>query len=473
MRKSLGSLKKLYEIVDDRGGISNLLDPLLNHLVPRGSTWLYVFGSATLFTFILQVVTGISLALMYAPSTESAYASLQYITNQAAFGNWLRGIHYWGASAMILLVGVHAIRVFLMASYKFPRELNWLTGVILLLLTVVMGFTGQLLRWDQDGFWTVFVVAEQAGRTPFIGKALAHFLIGGETVGATTLGRFFSYHVFWVPALLFGLIGFHIYMVLHNGISEPPKAGQVVDPKTYRDWYEKLLQREGVPFWPFSAWRDAVFSAIVILIVAALALIFGPPALIGPPDPTVIQALPRPDWYLYWLFAMLALIPPGIENYFIIGFPAIGVLLLLAVPFISNKGERSLSRRPWAPVLALTLVLMVGSLWAAGIKAPWSPDFSAKPLPASVVNSTDPAVVNGAALFHQKGCEYCHNIDGFGGQRGPALTNVGSLLTRDEMIARIMNGGVNMPAFGSNITPAELNDILAFLETRKNPNLTR
>jgi ubiquinol-cytochrome c reductase cytochrome b subunit len=465
----LNILKRLYQAFDDRVGISDTLMPLAKHPVPPGTGWGYVFGSATLFAFILQVVTGIALATMYIPSTEHAYNSIAFITNEAVLGNLLRGIHYFGASAMVVSVGAHMIRVFLTGSYKFPREVNWLSGTFLLLFTIAMAFTGQLLRWDQNAFWTVVVGAEQAGRAPFIGDFLAQFILAGSTVGGATLTRFFSFHVFFIPALIFAIFGLHIFLVVRHGVSEPPKAGRLVDVKTYRSWYQALLDREGIPFWPDVAWRDAVFSVAMILVVVLLALIFGPLPLGKPPDPTIIQANPRPDWYLLWYFAVLALIPPATENYVIIGAPLLAGIVLLALPFFFNRGERSPVRRPWAFGIVISVVVMIGTLTVIGQQSPWSPDFSAQPLPESVIGASSGPIYEGAQLFHKKGCEYCHNIAGYGGHRGPDLTYVGDLLTRQEMTIRILNGGNLMPAFASNITPEELTLILDFLQSRKAP----
>ena len=169
-------LKRLWQYFDDRTGTSKILNPFLYHPVPPGTGWAYVFGSGTLFAFIVQVVTGIALATAYIPSTSDAYQSLQFITNDALFGNVLRGIHDISASAMIIFIGAHMIRTYLTGAYKFPREMQWLSGVILFALTVGMGFTGQLLRWDQNGVWSTIVAAEQAGRFPFVGKFIAHFI---------------------------------------------------------------------------------------------------------------------------------------------------------------------------------------------------------------------------------------------------------------------------------------------------------
>ena len=459
-------LRRLWYWFDDITGLSAFFGPILRHPVPRTrkSSWLYVFGSATLVVFIVQVVTGISLASSYVTASGEAYDSLQFITGTPV-GRIVRGIHYFGASAMIVLIGIHVIRVYLMGAYKYPRQMNWLTGAGLLLFTLLMAFTGQLLRWDQTGFWTAVIAAEQAGRTPFIGNWLGHFILAGDTAGGATLSRFFAAHVFFVPALIFLFVGFHLYLVLHNGISEPPKLGRPVDPRTYRRWYHSLVEHGGVPFWPDAAWRDVVFGILVVATIVTLAVVVGPPALGKPPDPTIIDASPRPDWYFMWYFAVLSLIPKWTENYVILVGPLIFGAMLILLPLLAPRGERSLLKRPWAIGVVAFVVIIIGTYWRIGIVAPWSPRLAAQPLPPQVVGAGG-NIAAGATVFYDKGCEYCHKVSGYGGRRGPDLSDAGDRMTRAQMETRIFSGAGNMPSYVGNLTPEQLDTLLDFLQSR-------
>jgi ubiquinol-cytochrome c reductase cytochrome b subunit len=460
-------LAALYAWIEDRTGLVAKLKPIMAHPVPKESKWAYVFGSATLFSFILQIVTGVILATMYVPSTNSAFQSLTYIENVALFGHVVRGLHYFGASAMFLFIGIHMLRVFLYASYKFPREMNWISGVLLLTLTLAMGFTGQLMRWDQNAVWSVNIAAKQAARVPLIGSWMQDFIYGGDHLSGLSLTRFFDLHVFVIPGLMMALIGLHLYLVLYNGISEPPKAGAPVVPATYRKQYKQLLDKEGVPFWPDAAWRDALFGSLVIAACVALAATLGAPKLVPTPDPSVLHANPRPDWYLLWYFAVLALSPHSLESYIMFLAPLIIFGSMLALPFAFNRGERSMRRRPWAVAWAVIVVLGVCGLWREGAIAPWSPRFQSPPLPNSLPATASAASFHGQVLFHDKGCEYCHTINGLGGLRGPNLSDVANYLTEQQMVVRILNGGKNMPAFAGILHPDQVSDLVAYLQTRK------
>ena len=462
-------LWKLWLWFDDRTGIVATFKPLMDHLVPPRLGWWYVFGTATLTAFIVQVVTGILLASMYVASPQGAYLSIKYITQVAPVGSLLRGIHYFGASAMVIFIFVHMTRVFLMGSYKFPREVNWITGALLLLFTLGMGFTGQLLRWDQNAIWSMVVAAEQAARIPWIGDWLGKAILGGTTLSSTALSHIYGIHTLILPGLIIAVVSFHLYLVIHNGISERPTPGNPVDPKTYRVNYQNMLKSEGEPFWPVAAWRDIAFGTLLIMGVLILAYAIGPPSLQTPPDPTIIKAQPRPDWYFLWYFAILALLPHELESYVMVLSPVVAGVVLIALPLFFNRGERSIRRRPWAPIVVVSVFVILIALTQQGYQAPWSPKFDAKPLTADIVGASSGPVYRGAQIYNKKGCLFCHRIEGHGGRRGPDLTTVASRLTRRQLIIRIMNGAGNMPAFAGILTPEELNDLLAFLETRTSP----
>jgi ubiquinol-cytochrome c reductase cytochrome b subunit len=458
--------KRIWRWADDQLGFTEAILPIVQHPVPRGVNWWYVFGSATLVAFLVQVITGVALAFTYVPAPNSAYESLQFINERAVLGNWIRGIHYFGSSAMVILIGIHAIQVFLFGAHKWPRQFNWLSGVLLLGLTLGMAFTGQLLRWDQDGYWTVVVLASMVDRVPLVGTWLTQLAVAGQTVGGATLTRFYATHVFLLPALIFALIGVHLYLVVRHGISEPPEPGVVVDPATYRQRYQDLLKR-GEPFWPDAAWKDVVFALVVGAFVVLLAVVVGAPALGHPADPTNIQADPHPDWYFLWLFALLALSPPALESLVILGFPVLLGVVLFLVPFLGATGERAPSRRPWAVGIVSLVVFSIGVLIVAGYAAPWSPAKDARALPADVTHTLTGDEARGAQVFVDKGCLDCHLVAGTGGRRGPDLTYVGDRLSRDQLTLRIINGGNNMPAYGGNITTDQLGALLAFLQQRR------
>lgn len=461
----------IYHWLDERLGIGMIFRATALHPVPRSVNWWYVFGSATLTAFIFQVLTGVFLAFVYVPSPDHAYQSLQFITYHEVLGNVIRGIHYWGASAMMLLIFIHLAAHFLTGSYKYPRELQWLSGVVLLLATIIMAFTGQLLRWNQEAYWAIVVGAEQAGRTPFIGTWVAQLFTAGPVIGGQTLTRFYAIHVFLVPGLMFGLIGMHLYLVIYKGISEWPVPGEPVDPKTYWSKYQEILHNDGEPFFPVAISKDTAMMLLAGIVVVGLAVLVGPAKLGIPANPT-LAANPRPDWYLIWDFALLALLPAASENYFIILFPALAFLILFLMP-LANKGERHFSRRPWAVAAVALAACTTAVLVYEGYQAPWSPDFVGSQfdqiptLSASTLGSLHTSKARkGGELMHTMGCLGCHNINGVGGQRGPDLSAVGRKLTYIQLVSRVANGGGGMPPYGNNMTPTQLSDIVAFLQTR-------
>jgi quinol-cytochrome oxidoreductase complex cytochrome b subunit len=208
--------------VDERTGASGFLRGFLFRKVPKGTNWFYTLGSATMFAFLSQAVTGVFLAMYYDPSPTQAYDSVQHITNDVFLGDLVRGMHRWGATVMIVLIFLHMGRTFFFGAYKYPRELNWVVGVVLLVLTLLMGFTGYLLPFDQRSFWATVVGVNINGTGPVLGPYLSDFLRAGPEFGATTLSRFYAIHMLLVPILIAALIGIHIYLVTKLGTTAPP-----------------------------------------------------------------------------------------------------------------------------------------------------------------------------------------------------------------------------------------------------------
>src|ERR1700687_5444677 len=255
------------------------------HPVPRNtaSGW-YVFGSAALVVFLLQIITGIMLALIYVPSANEAWNSLQSLNHDVTLGWFIRALHGWGSNFMVAIVLIHMMQVFLFGAYKFPRELTWIVGVFLLLMTLGMAFSGQVLRFDQDAYWGLGIGASIASRVPFAGPAVVKLMLGGPIIAGATLSRFFALHVFVIPGMLIAFVSLHLVMVIKLGINEWPMPGRIVKRATYDAQYHALTKSDGAPFVPYAIWKDLFFAAFIILAIAACAYYFGPFGPSGQPD---------------------------------------------------------------------------------------------------------------------------------------------------------------------------------------------
>jgi quinol-cytochrome oxidoreductase complex cytochrome b subunit len=214
-------IKNIFAWLDERLGLTAIYNTTLDRHVPKVNWW-FTLGSASLFLFVMQAATGILLTIYYVPSPQAAYDSIQYIMNGVAFGWLIRGMHHWGATLMVLVVFAHMLRTYFFAAYKYPRELTWVTGVVLFLATLGMGFTGYLLPWNQKAYWATTVGTEIAGAVPFIGPFITRVLRGGEDISAVTLIRFFSAHIWWLPLVIGLMIGIHMYLIIRIGISSVP-----------------------------------------------------------------------------------------------------------------------------------------------------------------------------------------------------------------------------------------------------------
>src|SRR5580698_3322066 len=462
-------IRNVGKWVDQRLQLGAPIRETMDHPIPRRTaSWAYVFGSAAMTAFGLQLVTGMLLALVYVPSAGEAWSSLQSLNHQVALGWFIRALHGWGSNFMIAIVLIHMAQVFLFGAHKYPRELTWIIGVFLLLMTLGMAFTGQVMRFDQDAYWGLGIGASIASRVPIIGPAVVKLMLGGPIIAGATLSRFFALHVFVIPGLLIAFVGLHVLMVLKLGINEWPMPGRIVKRATYEAEYHALTKSEGAPFVPYAIWKDMFFAAFIMLAVAACAYYFGPFGPTGQPDPTIIQTAPKPDYFFLWLYALLSLLPPSLETPFLLIGPALAIVGLLLLPFLSGEGEKSWKRRPIAVVTVLMIAITLGTFTRMAQFTPWSPHMSAwsgDPVPDRYIHGTTALERQGALVFQVKQCRNCHSLGDTGGQRGPALDSVAVRLTQDQLIRQVIQGGGNMPAYGNNLSPAETTALVAFLET--------
>ncbi len=461
--------RRVYAWLERRLQLEAPVKDMALHQVPRNTaSWWYVFGSAAFTLFFLQIFTGILLALVYVPSAGEAWNSLNALNHQIALGWFLRGLHGWGSNFMVAVVFIHMSQVFLFGSYKFPRELTWILGVFLLLMTLGMAFTGQVMRFDQDAYWGLGIGASMVSRVPWIGGGLVHLLLGGPIIAGATLSRFFMLHVFVIPGalLLFALL--HVWMVLKLGINEWPMPGRLVRRATYIDEYNRLAHEDGVAFVPGAFWKDLAFSGAILAAVGVCAFVFGPNGPGGTPDPSIIQTVPKPDMPFLWIYTILAYLPPQMETPFILIAPIVAIALLLALPFFAGEGEKSWHRRPVAVLAVSFMAVGWGMLTQLGTTTPWSPHmdaWSSDPIPVRYVKTATPLARQGADVLQDKQCRNCHSIGGLGGKRGPALDDVATRMTPDQLRAKVVMGGGNMPAYGKNLSPAEIEAVVSFLET--------
>jgi ubiquinol-cytochrome c reductase cytochrome b subunit len=462
-------VKKVGGWFDDRLQVASVVREAVMHPVPRKSaSWAYVFGSAALTVFMVQIVTGVLLALIYVPSASEAWNSLQVLNHSVTLGWFIRAVHGWGSNFMVAIVLIHMAQVFLFGAYKFPRELTWIVGIFLLLVTLGMAFTGQVLRFDQDAYWGLGIGASISSRIPFLGPWIVHLLLGGPIIAGATLSRFFALHVFLIPGLLIAFVGIHLLMVLRLGINEWPMPGRLVRRATYVKEYHERTAKDGIAFVPYGVWKDMVFSAFVIVLLVACALYFGPFGPSGRPDPTIIQAVPRPDYFFLWLYALLSLLPPSLETPFLLVGPVIAIAGLLLLPFIAGEGEKSWRRRPVAVLSIALIAVVLGEFTHLAGSTPWSPKMNAwsgEPIPKQFLYGRTALERQGALVFQAKQCHNCHSLGGAGGMRGPSLDAVAVRLTQDQLIRQVIQGGGNMPAYGKNLSPAETTALVAFLRT--------
>ncbi len=445
-------LNRLGNWINERWPLSELIRLGLEEDIPGGSSYAYVFGSLLLFTFSLQAVTGIWQLFYYVPSVQYAYDSLNYLRTDIPFGWLIHGLHYWGANAMIILLLCHAIRVFAWGAYKPPRELTWLAGVGLLLITLAMSFTGAPLPWDEQGFWATEVGTSIAGTVPFVGNLVKQLMRGGQEMGQLALSRMFILHVAIFPIALLGLAGFHLVAFRKFGGSGP--------------WDEAKHARSG-RFWPDQVFKDTLACAVLLVILVALVVIV-PPPFAGPADPLDTTYVPKPEWNFLFLYQILKFFPGKFEAIGTVGVPTLGILVLVLLPFFDKKSERAPGRRLIAMSIAGVSILGLIGLTLAGHYSNPAGEQGGTSSPVAVQSEQSSNIGLGKALFQSQGCTACHMISGSGGNVGPDLSGEGEKgRSREWLKTQIRNSKTHdpkslMPAY-SSLTDKQVDQLVEYL----------
>ena len=455
---------RLARWLDQRMGVDELLHEALDEPIPGGASWAYVFGSGLLFLFVSQIITGICLALYYVPSADHAHTVVSYIVKEVSSGSFIRSIHAYGSSAIIVLLALHIGQTIVYGSYKGRRELLWLSGCILLALMLGMAFTGYLLPWDEKAYFASAVGTNLISEVPFIGPPLQQLVRGGDQMGTLTVSRFYVLHVFVLPGLLIGFIAAHVFFFRKAGAAGPIKEDPV-RPKL-----------PPVPFYPRQVIIDAVFAVVLIGILALIAIRI--PMDLGPAaNPADTAFLPRPEWYYRSAFQWLKYLSGSWSLIGGIMLPAVLALIFAGVPFLDRRPER----RPWRrPIVVGAFFLFLVAYTSLGVasyrddqkdpgvaaqmhkqeedvkafmQSPFVPEMAAGSASAALA-SAEPEVLKGLAIFQAQSCNSCHGDGGVGTAAAGPLTGVGQKYTEAEVIAllRVPNDKMS----GGGMTPVDL-----------------
>lgn len=434
--------------LESRTGIPRALGEFFGHSIPSSTGWRNTSGSVVGALFLGQIISGVLLMLFYVPHPESAFASVTYIASSLRAGAFVRALHYWGASFMIIGLFFHMMRVFFSGAYKKPREVTWIVGLCLFGLVLFISLTGQLLPWNQAGYWAAKVAVEIGSSVPLLGPVIRNLAIGGESIGALTLTRFYALHVVVLPGIIGVLIVLHIYLVRKHGPNRP--AG---DKGT-----------STIAFFPDQVARDMVAVSISLAALAVVARIVGSPAEM-PADPSDTSNIPRPEWYFLSHFELLRFTPGSLKVAGTFFIPSALCLLLAALPWIDRVPDSTWRQRKLVLGGGVFLFLSVAGLTALGLTAR---DDRATAIAAVEQREGYDKVAAGRRLFRQGECIECHKVRGRGGTTGPDLTYVGTRL-REEFIRDWLadpqgfSVASEMPPFVAE--SGEMDEIVAYLKS--------
>jgi ubiquinol-cytochrome c reductase cytochrome b subunit len=465
--------------IDRRTGIDALLRGALDEPIPGGARFAYIFGSGLLFLFISQVITGVFLALYYVPSADHAHTTVAYITKAVTAGSFLRSLHAYGASAMVVVMLMHLSQTYFYGAYKGHRELLWLSGCVLFSLILGMAFTGYLLPWDQRAYFATAVGTNAASEVPFVGETIKRLMRGGNEMGTLTISRFFVAHVFLIPACIFAIVAAHIFFFRKAGAAGPVDEHPTAPVQTAE------------MFYPRQVLMDLSLTTLLIAALAFLSVLY--PVNLGPPaNPADTQYIPRPEWYYLPIFQWLKYWHGSLSVVGVLVIPGIVIAAIIALPFL----DRSVERRPWKRPTAMTAYAFVAlSLIGLGMRShysdradagvaqqlvkqdeeeetymskPFEPELSSASLAASNVSLGDPVAAKGKIVFEGQTCNACHGDGGVGTAAAPALTGVGKKLSVEQMqhllshpTDKMTSGG--MPAV--DLSSSDLTSLIAYVRS--------
>jgi quinol-cytochrome oxidoreductase complex cytochrome b subunit len=429
--------------LERRLSLSRLMDPLMYKPLSGGARYQFSLGSVNLFLFVNQALTGMFLTMYYVNSPDHAWDVVNWIQHDASFGYFVRGMHYWGASAMVVSVLLHMVRVFVYGAYKKPREIMWVSGSLLVLLVLGFAFTGYLLPWDQKSYWATVVGTSIPGTMPG-GDFVVRLARGGTDVSTLTLTRFFAVHVEILPWLLTIIAGIHLtvlQIVDHTPPWDPEKA------------------KVTAPFYPDQVFKDMVLFLLVFVALVALSTV-SPAPLGAIADPANKSYVPRPEWYFLFLYQLLKYFQGRYEMVGTVILPNLFIILMLLLPFYDRNPERAPKKRPMAMAVIGTCVIGYIGLTALGA-------ISGGPGGGKATAS----VTEGRQLYQKLDCTACHSINGVGGKVGPPLDHESEKRDRQWLIEHFkdpqkMSPGSIMPKF-DYLTPEQLDELTDYMQSLK------
>jgi len=470
-----------FHWIEQRTGLNKLLHQTLDEPIPGGARYAFIFGSGLLFIFLSQLITGLFLALYYVPSVDHAHVTVAYITKVVAAGSFLRSLHVYGASAMVIIVLLHLSQTFLYGSYKGKRELLWVSGTLLFTLVMGMAFTGYLLPWDQKAYFATAVGTNVASEVPVVGGFAKQMLRGGNELGTLTVSRFYALHVLYIPALIFLFMAVHVYLFRKAGAAGPISESPIHPTQKTESFYPRQLL------------MDLGFASLLIVALGLAA--FFVPAKLGPlADPSDTHFLPRPEWYYRPLFEWLKVWHGQAEMVRILVIPAIVVFLFIGLPFLDRSPERRPWRRPVAVGIYSAIFLGLISLGAYSyfedahdkdiaaqlaqqnvaeiqyMKEPFKPQLVGEGLaPAGAVNAAaNPLAAAGRNIFQSHACFACHGEGAVGTSIAPRLIGIGNQLSTEQLEQLFQNPTQKMTSGGMphfKFTPNDVEAIRAYLDS--------